>query len=323
MTSRERFHETMHGGRPDHVPWLEEGLRDDVLEAWREQGLSEDSALAETFRYDRRERIELDLAPRPQQNDVPATRAELSRLARGLDPEDPARLPKQWNRNVDRWRKRDHLLELPIHRGLFLSMGANDWGSLERLLYLIADDPLLVREAMDRHAAFAAKLADRILSQVTVDFASFSEPISGSHGPLISPETYRRWAVDSYKPVLDVLRRHGVETIVFITWANSLALLQEVVAAGFNCLWAMETNGMDYRWLRHRFGKSLRLIGGIDLDCLTRSQEAIEREIMTKVPPLLAEGGYVPLADGRVRANIPFENFLYYRRLLEQVTQVR
>ncbi len=35
------------------------------------------------------------------------------------------------------------------------------------------------------------------------------------------------------------------------------------------------------------------------------------------MPPLLAQGGYVPLADGRVRANVPLENYLYYRRLLQ------
>ena len=49
-------------------------------------------------------------------------------------------------------------------------------------------------------------------------------------------------------------------------------------------------------------------------------KEAIQRELEEKVPPLLAQGGYVPLADGRVRADIPFENYLFYRQLLEKVT---
>ena len=65
----------------------------------------------------------------------------------------------------------------------------------------------------------------------------------------------------------------------------------------------------------------MRLIGGIDLDVLREGKEAIRREIEEKVPPLLEQGGYVPLADGRVRADIPFENYVYYRELLEKVTQ--
>ena len=36
-------------------------------------------------------------------------------------------------------------------------------------------------------------------------------------------------------------------------------------------------------------------------------------------PGLLEGGGYVPLADGRIRADVPFENYAYYRRLLEEV----
>ena len=29
-------------------------------------------------------------------------------------------------------------------------------------------------------------------------------------------------------------------------------------------------------------------------------------------------GGYIPMLDGRVRADIPFENYAFYKRLLEK-----
>ena len=48
---------------------------------------------------------------------------------------------------------------------------------------------------------------------------------------------------------------------------------------------------------------------------------AIRQEIEEKVPPLIADGGFIPLADGRVRADVPFENYVYYRQLLEKITQ--
>jgi hypothetical protein len=35
----------------------------------------------------------------------------------------------------------------------------------------------------------------------------------------------------------------------------------------------------------------------------------------------VADGGYVPLADGRIRVDVPFENYAYYRQLLLNVTQ--
>ncbi len=110
-----------------------------------------------------------------------------------------------------------------------------------------------------------------------------------------------------------------------MTYANARPLLDDVLAAGFNCLWAMETEtqAMDYAALRRQYGRSLRLVGGIDLDCLLLDEAAIEREIMSKTPRLLADGGYIPVADGRVRANMPYRNYAYYRHVLERVTKNR
>jgi hypothetical protein len=321
MTPRQRFREVMRFGHPDRVPWLEEGLRDEVLKNWQQQGLPPDADLAALFHYDRRERIEVDLSPKPK---LTGSRAgtDLRELRARLNPDDPSRLPADWAQRVERWRVRDHLLELPLHSGLFLTLGVNDWASLESVLYLLGDDPGHAREIMDIQARLVATLADRVLSEVEIDFASFSEPIGTSHGSLVSPKMYREIALDSYRPILDVLRRHNVETIVFMTYANALALMPAVLAAGFNCLWAMETetNAMDYFQLRRRFGRSLRMIGGIDLDALLQTDAELDREVRTKVPALLAEGGMIPLADGRVRSSVPFASYVRYRRLLERLT---
>ena len=41
MNNRERFFETLHYGNPDRVPYFEEGIREDVIAAWKEQGMLE------------------------------------------------------------------------------------------------------------------------------------------------------------------------------------------------------------------------------------------------------------------------------------------
>ena len=323
MTGRERFRETLGRSGADRVPYLEEGLRDDVLDRWHGQGLPRDADLAEMFHMDRRERIPLGLEPRPPMEGPPRSRRDLRVLHDRLNAADPGRLPEDWHARVAAWRNRDHILELPVHRGFFLTMGVEDWSRFLDVMYLFGDAPTLLREIMELHGRFTARLVERVLPEVEIDFASFSEPIGSNHGPLLSPKQYREYVLESYLPVIDVLRRHGVETICLITYANARALLPSILDAGFNCLWACEADvrTMDYRDLRREFGRQLRLIGGIDLDVLLLDRTAIRTEIMSKVPPLLAEGGYIPLADGRVRANVPLENYVYYRRLLEEVTQ--
>jgi uroporphyrinogen decarboxylase len=137
---------------------------------------------------------------------------------------------------------------------------------------------------------------------------------------------YEEFALRSYEPILEVLRRHGVQNIIARTYANAHILLPSFLKWGFNCLWACETGNaseagetMDYLAIRRAYGRDLRLIAGIDTDALRGNKEGIRREVERKVPPLLASGGYMPLADGRVRADIPYENYVYYRRLLQQV----
>jgi hypothetical protein len=76
---------------------------------------------------------------------------------------------------------------------------------------------------------------------------------------------------------------------------------------------------MNYPDLRREFGRDLRLIGGIDLDTLREGKAAIRQEIESKVPALLTDGGYIPLADGRVREDVPYENYVYYRELLKEI----
>jgi hypothetical protein len=80
---------------------------------------------------------------------------------------------------------------------------------------------------------------------------------------------------------------------------------------------------MDYRDIRREFGDGLRLIGGIDLDVLMQGPDAIDRELSEKVPALLNSGGYIPLADGRVRSQFPFKHYAYYREQLEHMVGCR
>lgn len=325
MNSRERFHTTMQYGVPDRVPYFEEGIRKEVLNAWTKQGLSSKSEFARMFPSDKREEIQLELDPMPMPRKWPASISELGVLRNSLDPSEPSRWSGDWTRQIQSWRERDFVLMLRVHRGFFLSMGVHNWDRFAEVIRLTVKDPEFVRESMKIQGEFAAQVAERALSEVEIDAAVFTEPIGGNDRPLISPRMYEDLVLPNYERLLNLLKRHRVETIIFRTFANSRLLIPSILKWGFNCLWACEVNidEMDYRDLRREYGRDLRLIGGIDLDVVHHDKDAIRREIEEKVPPLLAEGGYIPLADGRVREDVPFENYVYYRRLLEKVTTTK
>ena len=60
MNSRQRFQETMAYGQPDRPPCFEEGIRDDVIHAWRQQGMPDGKTPYELFDIDRRIEIMLN-----------------------------------------------------------------------------------------------------------------------------------------------------------------------------------------------------------------------------------------------------------------------
>ncbi len=323
MNSRERFQQTMSYGQPDQAPLFVEGIRDDVINTWRLEGMPPGKTLEELFKSDRRVEIMPELEPRLSFAKWHAAGSDLTVLEQSLDPDDPGRLPSDWPESVRLWSTQTETMMLRVHRGLYQTLGVSNWQGFADVNYLLMDDPRLVHDLLEIQANFAAQLTERVLSEVKIDAAIFSEAISDNNGPLISPKMFEKFGLPSYKPILEVLQRHGVQTIIFRSYANAKVLVPVVLKWGFNCLWACEENfgEMDYRSIRREFGRELRLIGGIDVDILRQDREMIRREVMEKVPPLLADGGFVPLADGRIRANVPYGNYVTYRSLLEKAVQ--
>ena len=322
MNSRIRFRETMRYGSPDRVPYFEEGIRRNVLRVWRSQGLARDTDVKQVFWSDPREEIWLDLEPRPKLSQWPRTTEDLGELEKRL--RSNIRRQLIWKAQVllKRIKNRDAILMLRIHRGFFLSMGVYDWRRFETVIRLLIQDPAYVKKVMKIQGEFAATVAEHILSKIKIDAVIFSEPIGGNDRPLISPKMYEKFVLSSYQPVFDVLNRYNVDVKILRTYSNARLLIPSMLKYGINCLWACEVNtdAMDYRSLRNEFGRDLRLIGGIDLDALRRHSTAIDKEI-DKIAGLIKDGGYIPLADGRVREDVPYKNYMYYRsRLKELIT---
>lgn len=60
------------------------------------------------------------------------------------------------------------------------------------------------------------------------------------------------------------------------------------------------------------------LIGGIDSDILRQDTRAIQKAVAA-VQPFVEEGHFIPLADGRVREDVPYPNYAFYRQELNRV----
>ena len=317
MNSRERFLALIHGDRPDHLPLFPEGIREEVLLSWCDQGLSTGIDLDSLFQYDQFMQLDPNVYPEPEISDWSIPEKLLPLLRQRLDPEDPNRLPDDWSELVKGWKDRQYPLFLRIHPGLFLSLGIGDWRSFAPALLRMVDQPEYIHQVLAIQADFAARLAEKVLCQVELDGVIFSEPIAGNHGALVSARMYRTFALQSYSRILTLLRDYQVPAIIWRSYANPTNLLPEVLKYPFNALWLCETppNSLNLTQLRKLVGPNITLIGGIDSDVLRQDTQAIQQAIEA-VRPLVEKGHFIPLADGRVREDVPYPNYLYYRQEL-------
>jgi uroporphyrinogen decarboxylase len=197
-----------------------------------------------------------------------------------------------------------------------------DWKSFDAACRALVLEPGRVEDLLKRTSDFYCACLERVLSQVRVDYASFYEPIASNHGPVVSPEMFKRYSVPVYKKTISLLEKYDVHLRVFCTTGGDVfSLLSPLVDVGMNALWISNIGvaSMEYAALRRHFGDHISLIGGIDTGALKRDEETLRSEVENTVLPLLEKGRYLPCLDDRPRADISFSQYRLFRQILEEI----
>jgi uroporphyrinogen decarboxylase len=196
-----------------------------------------------------------------------------------------------------------------------------NWMGVQNLAYLQYDDRDLLREMVDTIADLVCWELDQILPKAQVDLGWAWEDICGNNGPLINPEVFATCVVPGYQKISTKLLQFGVKLHAVDSDGVLDALLPGWLEGGVNVLYPMEIGvwKTDLMALRKRFGRELRMIGGINKLELLKDRAAIDAEIERRMP-LMRDGGYIPTPDHAVLPGTPLENYRYY---LESIRALR
>jgi len=124
-----------------------------------------------------------------------------------------------------------------------------------------------------------------------------------------------------YRRVADVLRQRGVKYIGLDSDGQIDPLIPVWMDAGLNFLYPFEVQaGMDVRAVRRKYGRGLRLWGGVDKRALAKGPGAIDAEL-ARLKPLIDAGGYIPHTDHSCPPDISYDNYCYYLQRLSEVCQ--
>ena len=184
------------------------------------------------------------------------------------------------------------------------------------------DQPELMEQILQFAADFILIAVERACHEIPdIDFAFFRENITSNIGPMLSPRVIEQHVLPHYRRIVETLRGWGIDLVFMDSDGNCDALLPLWIEAGINGFYPLEiAAGEDPVRLREQY-PDLRLIGGIDKRELARDFTATERELETKVLPLLASGGWIPSLDHSVPPEVPLTNYQHYWKVLRQLAE--
>jgi uroporphyrinogen decarboxylase len=246
-------------------------------------------------------------------------RKDFESISRRYDAALTARYPPNWAEYKASIRGRDYPLGL-VFDGFFGRI--RKWLGLEGLCYMLADDPALIYAMCDFHADFVVQTIRRAVTEVDIDYVNIWEDMAYKNGSLVSPADVRKYMLPGYRRITDLLRSHGIKIIFVDSDGRIDELIPIWLEAGINGVWPIEVAaGMDPVALRRQYGQDLLLVGGIDKRELSKGKEDVEEEVMRRVPGLIEQGGYIPTIDHSVSPDIPFDNYVHFRKLLSGLSQ--
>jgi len=236
---------------------------------------------------------------------------------RRLQP-DEARIPHDFKEQVEKAIKSD--TPISVNTGSMVGWIRN-WMGIENFSYLCYDDRDTLADMVDTISNLVCWALDFILPKVKVDCGWGWEDICFRTGPLISPEIFKEVAVPGYRKIADKMLEYGVDLYVVDSDGMIDHLVPHWLEGGVNIMFPIEIGAWkaDPMAFRKKYGKELRIIGGIDKLVIPKGKMAIDEEIQRRLP-LMKDGGFVPLPDHLITPETPLENYKYY---LERIRELR
>ena len=234
-----------------------------------------------------------------------------------LDADDPWRFPDGWQ---ERARKVQAQPRVKTMMGGSLFGYPRNWFGLEAWSLLAYDDPALYEEIIAWQAEYFMKMAERVLPFFKPDFVYLFEDCCGSNGPLYSPAAHRQFYHKYYVRMVEFYKSRGVKYVLLDSDGKVDPLIPCWLDAGVDIIFPIEigTWNADPMELRRRFGRSLRMMGGFDKHLIRQGRETVRREL-TRLLPLVEEGGFIPMPDHRIPPDVSIAQFRDYLEVFQSV----
>ena len=200
------------------------------------------------------------------------------------------------------------------------------WGSVrsmmgpERALLAVYDQPELIREIIEWMTWMFDEFMVPAIERYRPKVIDMWEDFCYNHGMLISPATFRDLCAPHYRHVAEIANDCGAELLIVDCDGKVDEYCLLLGDVGFNGCWPMEqVCGNDLLAYRER-QPSFIFAGGIEKEvCNSGNAHRIERELLPKIPAMLAQGGFLPMFDHALQTDVGFDELCQCMTRLHQI----
>jgi uroporphyrinogen decarboxylase len=194
----------------------------------------------------------------------------------------------------------------------------------ENVCYAWYVEPEMMHEMMEFIADYTIEVSKPALSQgLDIDYVMINEDMSMKNGPLIGPDKYKEFIEPHMKRLVEFFKSNDVKYVMVDTDGNCEALIPQLMDCGVDVIWPLErASDMDPVRIRKKFGRDLRLYGGVDKRRIALGRTEIDRHL-SELIPLIEEGGFIPIIDHTVSPEISLDDFKYYMKKKDELLNGR
>ncbi len=233
------------------------------------------------------------------------------------NPEQEGRLPDDFADRCKRMKERDYIVRVHFS-GPFWQM--REWCGFEPLCMMFIEEPDFVKEMVGFWTEFVSRTLRPVLDAGVVDVIGISEDMAYKEKPMISPAMTREFLQPAYDRWVREAKQAGVQVIDMDSDGRIDQLIPIWIESGMNLCDPIEVAaGCDINEYRRIFGRKMAYRGGVDKRAMAKGGRVIEEEL-ARIAPVVKDGGYIPSCDHGVPPDIAWPDFVYYAKLLAELT---
>ena len=181
---------------------------------------------------------------------------------------------------------------------------------IESFMYLLYDNPVLVKRLMEIFTAYHIRLIEAI-KDLPYHFYYIGDDIGSTAGPLVSPESLKEFWVPKTKQLIDAARG-SARPVIFHCCGVQAPILPYMVEWGVNAVHPVQPVANDIYAVREKYGSRLTLVGNIDVaGVLSFGTPAQVREsVREHIERLAKDGSYVVCSSHSIIDSVPPENYI-------------